>query len=188
MNNKILSVLAFSLGAAVGSVVTWKLLKDKYEKIANDEIESVKAVFSERKRKADEARQEKEKYEALLDSYITHEDDIPREEPLSNFKQKGGPDIMEDKPYVIPPEEFGDFSDYEMINLTYYADGILANDMDEMVDHVETIVGLDSLEHFGEYEADTVFVRNDKLKADYEICRDLRRFSAISYAENLAYE
>ena len=39
----------FIVGAAVGSIVTWKLVKDKYEKIADDAIEDVKRVFSKRK-------------------------------------------------------------------------------------------------------------------------------------------
>ena len=39
-------------------------------------------------------------------------------------------------------------------------------------DEIEECVGLDSLTHFGEYEEDSVFVRNDNLKIDYEILRD----------------
>lgn len=36
-----------------------------------------------------------------------------------------------EKTYVISPEEFGEFDDYEQISLTYYADHILADDMDD---------------------------------------------------------
>lgn len=41
---------------------------------------------------------------------------------------------------------------------------------------MEEIVG-DGLEHFGEYEEDSVFMRNDAKRCDYEILRDLRTFA-----------
>jgi hypothetical protein len=84
-----------------------------------------------------------------------------------------------DKPYVIAPEEFGDLDDYETISLTYYADQILADDNDVIVDDIEDVVGFDSLNSFGEYEDDSVFVRNDRLKCDYEILLDQRKYSSV---------
>ena len=50
MNNSSKNVFIFAAGAAIGSVVTWKLLKTKYEHIAQEEIDSVKKVFSRGKR------------------------------------------------------------------------------------------------------------------------------------------
>lgn len=44
--NSLVNIAAFAIGAAAGSVVTWKLVKTKYERIANEEIESVKEVYS----------------------------------------------------------------------------------------------------------------------------------------------
>jgi hypothetical protein len=87
--------------------------------------------------------------------------------------------IIVDKPYVITPEEFGDLDDYETISLTYYADLILADDNDVIVDDIEDVVGFDSLNSFGEYEDDSVFVRNDRLKCDYEILLDQRKYSDV---------
>ena len=56
---------------------------------------------------------------------------------------------------------------------------MLADEDDEPVDDIEEIVG-DGLEHFGEYgEDDSVFVRSDMRKCDYEILRDLREFSEV---------
>ena len=39
MNDKIKSFIAFSVGAAVGSIVAWKLLEKKYKRIADEEID-----------------------------------------------------------------------------------------------------------------------------------------------------
>jgi hypothetical protein len=72
--------------------------------------------------------------------------------------------------------------------LTYYADDVLAleyADRDtgeikyDVIDDVEHTIGADSLTHFGEYEDDSVHVRNDRLECDYEILRDYRKFSDI---------
>ena len=79
-------------------------------------------------------------------------------------------------PYVISPDEFGELEDYAKVSLTYFADGVLADECGEIVDDVEEIIG-DGLDHFGEYEDDSVFVRSDAKRCDYEILKDLRDFS-----------
>ena len=93
-------------------------------------------------------------------------------------EKKGDPFV--EKPYVISPEEFGEFEEYEKISLTYYADQVLTDENNEEVDDVEEIVGEESLTHFGEYEDDSVFVRNDRLKCDYEILLDQRNYSDVT--------
>ena len=41
MNHKVANVLAFVAGAVIGSAITWKFVKTKYERIAQEEIDSV---------------------------------------------------------------------------------------------------------------------------------------------------
>ena len=184
MNNKTINFMIFVLGAAVGSVVTWKYVEKKYEQIAQDEINSVKEVFSKRvaeftedteevQIKADHAKEKPNiiEYAARLreQGYTNYSDiEVKEEEPMSV-----------DKPYVIAPEEFGELDDYDTISLTYYADQILADDNDEIIEDIEDVVGFDSLNSFGEYEDDSVFVRNDRLKCDYEILLDQRKYSDV---------
>ena len=73
-----------------------------------------------------------------------------------------------------------------MISLSQYSDGVLADDDDEKMadDEVDEVVGADYAEHFGEYEDDSVFIRNDKLKCDYEILLDQRKYSEL---HNITY-
>jgi hypothetical protein len=175
----------FALGAGLGSIVTWKVLKNKYEQLAQEEIESVKEVFSRlRNTVKEEPDQEVEpesvdtadKYDEVLESegYTSYSD--------VKTEKKGDATVIDDGgPYVIAPEEFGENDEYEAISLVYFADGVLADDQYEPVDDVDSIVGQDSLTHFGEYEDDSVFVRNDELKADYEILLDTRRYSDLEY-------
>ena len=55
--------------------------------------------------------------------------------------------------------------------------------MDELVEDVDNTVGYDSLERFGEYEDDVVYVRNDRLKSDFEILLSLKKYSEIKMEE-----
>lgn len=82
---------------------------------------------------------------------------------------------------MISPDAFGDQDGYDEISLTYYADGTVADDSDRAMseDEIEETIGKDSLTHFGEYEDDSVFVRNDRLKADYEILMDPRPYADV---------
>lgn len=174
-------LVVFVAGAAIGSLVTWKLVKAKYEQIANEEIESVKEVFQKRyseKFILNETQSEPngdtetdpeavKAYNELLEKLKYANIDV--DELLT---KKGGSTVI-DKPFVISPEEFGEDPNYATESLTLYADGVLTNEADEIIDDIEDLVGEDSLTHFGEYEDDSVFVRNDNLQTDFEILRDL---------------
>lgn len=189
-----LYLVTFVAGAAVGSVATWFVVKKKYEKIAQDEIDSVKEVFA-RKEEQTGAKSEseigKEVTRDLNNGIARMAANQAKKKPdvaeYAALIHKYGGTIGEEKeahmkekyPYVISPEEFGEFDNYEKISLTYYADGVLADDNNEVVDDVEDIVG-DALDHFGEYEDDSVFVRCDERKYDYEILLDQRTFSEVS--------
>lgn len=188
--NKTINFMMFVVGAAVGSIVTWRYIDKKYEQIAQEEIDSVKEVFAKREHDSTEnndvvrkkASNAKEKpniveYAAKLrEQGYTNYADI---EPETNEEGVNEESMDIDMPYVIPPEEFGEFDDYERIGLTYYADQVLTDEDDELVEDIEDTVGFDSLSHFGEYEDDSVFVRNDRLKCDYEILLDQRNYSDV---------
>jgi hypothetical protein len=98
----------------------------------------------------------------------------------SDLKSEEGDRMEIDIPYVITPEAFMEHEDYDHVTLTYYADGVLADENDEIIDNVDDVVGLESLKHFGEYEDDSVYVRNDGRKIDYEILLDNREYSEIN--------
>lgn len=177
MSNKVAYLFAFSLGAAMGSAVAWRVLKTKYEKIAQEEIDSVKEMFARRN-----AENEEDEIELLSDrsskdgtsviEYVAKLKDMQYNPEASDNEE-----VAETKrPYVISPDDFGEIDEYDTISLTYYEDGVLTDELDEIVEDVDNIVGFESLTHFGEYEDDSVFVRNDVMKADYEILLDPRPY------------
>lgn len=174
------NAVIFAAGAAIGSVVTWKLIEEKYKRIAQEEIDSVKEVFAKKRTEEPEVIKPTidDLVEAKIESENGHVDYSNIVEKLGYTNNEEGGSTMIDKPYVISPDEFGD-CDYEIVSLTFYADGVLADDYDEVVEDIPGTVGIGSLQTFGQYEDDSVFVRNDRLKIDYEILRDLRRYSEV---------
>lgn len=184
--SKLSGFMLFVVGAAIGSAVTWQYTKKKYEQIAQEEIDSVKETFSKKECTDEPVKvssnksvgQTNEKPSVAEYAAKLHEQGYTNYSGTEKEKIKEKKECM-DKPYVIAPEEFGDLEDYEKISLTYYADQVLADDDDELVDDVEDIVGFESLSHFGDYEDDSVFVRNDRLKCDYEILMDQRNCSDV---------
>ena len=189
--SKMSNLMIFVAGVAVGSAATWHYVKQKYEQIAQEEIDSVKEVFSKKEEvtvdsSSNDSRSMAEKakdkpsiveYAAKLHeegytNYSTNKTEEVKKEVIDK-------EMYNEKPYIITPDEFGDIDGYETISLSYYADKILADDNDEVVDDVEDVVGFESLNHFGEYEDDSVFVRNDRLRCDYEILLDKRRYADV---------
>ena len=174
MSNAIKSLMIFAVGGAVGSVTTWIFVKKKYERIAQEEIDSVKEVFARRKEEEHtEPVEEPEPFEP------TEEELEENLELVGQYYTVTDDTLDYSKPYVIPPTEFGEKEGYDEISLVYYADNILVDDDNTLLEDVENVVGFDSLTHFGEYEDDSVFVRNDRLKCDYEILLDLRKYSDV---------
>ena len=178
MNKSARYLLTFIAGVAAGSVATFYFVKDKYEKIAQEEIDSVKEVFSKRaeslieKEKQDNPEPVKEekpssKYVRMVEGtgYFDYSTTAKRVDTKEEHL------ISEDKPYVISPDEYGELDGYETISLTYYANGVVTDDLDEPLDDIDRIIGFDSLLTYGEYEKDAVYIRNDTLKCDYEVLR-----------------
>lgn len=187
--SKIGYAITFVGGAAIGSLVTFRAIKKMYDNLIQEEVNSVKEALLNRKPVVKQA-------EEILAEQAIHKPDISeyakvlKKETYTDYSHSEK-DIQEEvkedpvtnkdteHPYVISPDEFGESHDYETISLTYYSDGVLADDNDEAIDDVEEIVGDEALESFGEYEDDAVYVRNDRLKCDYEILLSHRLYSEI---------
>lgn len=175
MNKGIVWVLSFAIGGTIGFMAAGKLLKDKYEQLVQDEIDSVKAAFRKEhplppKEKNGRPVKPTEKERRQYSKYAAE---------LGYAKDDKPAPVL--APRIIAPDEFGDQAGYDGVSLTYYLDGTVADDNDRAMDEneIEETIGKDSLSHFGEYEDDSVFVRNDRLKADYEILMDQRTYAEV---------
>lgn len=182
--NKAFCVFIFSLGAAAGATAAWTFAKVKFERLANENIESVRRAYSRRMERENSSSAETNTKKPAE----TENSDSQKPDLMSYYSNKihregysGNDKKVEsvESPYIIPPEAFGELDEYDQISLTYYADGVLADENDEVIENGEEIVGKDALNRLGKDEEDAVFVRNDRLKTDYEVLSDQRDYSDI---------
>lgn len=190
------NLLCFVTGAAIGSIVTWKLIEKKYKDLADEEIESVIETFKNRKPRITKDNV-KEKVEKVINKYkepkeivedivtterysIENEEEID-EDDESNYTVNVDNDIEVVTPYVITPEQFGEYNEYGTKTLTYYADNVLTDEIDNPItsDEMVIMIGPDALDHFGEYEDDSVYIRDEMNEMDYEILKSEKKFSEI---------
>lgn len=206
MNKTMFGVVMFVAGAAIGSAATYKFVKTKYERISREEIDDVKEYY--RNLNNDDAYTDEPEVEDC-DSSEPENDEIEVEEVrptrvgekpdlveyanlLAQYraeeaafenqnKQEGGDEDMEyDDPYVISPDDFDENNSYDRIGLTYYVDGVVVDDCDDVLDddEIDVQIGRDWINSFGEYgDDDVIHVRNEQSKTDYEIVRDPRKYS-----------
>lgn len=202
MNRNILCKLfIFAAGAAIGSAVTWKVIKTKYERIAQEEIDSVKKVFlsmehglrntnedsvdesddyypDDDERDFTEKEKEQIEYYKLTSKYCGSKNDETDEEGGTGDEDEDEVPFISG-PYVITPEDFSNSPPgYNAQPLSYFADGVLADDWGVKID-VEEIIGEDAINHFGEYVDDIVYIRNDRTEIDYEVTRDPRAYGEV---------
>lgn len=203
MNNKVFGTILFTAGVVIGSLVTWKVIKTKYEDIAQKEIDSVKEEYTRlmvsMKKKLNDSvtykddnneddRSEKDT-DNIDDSIMTNYNEIVKsyrssDDEENTQNEKEGEEKEEDNdgvsymeaPYVISPDDFGSVPGYNVEPLDYFADGILADGWGVELDIAETI-GEDAINHFGDYDDDVVYVRNEQTKLEYEITRDPRTYA-----------
>lgn len=187
MNNTIKNVLIFSLGAAAGSLVAWRVTKTKYEQYAQDEIDAYKAYVKNKNNEKPTEDTVVENVEETGTPVDAVESLVPKDildaYRSGDYKKEDYKTVKE--PYVISPEEYGTLDGYECVSLTHYADGVLTDDHDNVIENPDDIVGDDYASHFGEYEDDSVFIRNEDERRDYEILRDLNAFA--DYMANVDY-
>ena len=212
MNYKIINTLLFTAGAVIGSAVTWKFVKTKYERLAQEEIESVKEAFSRNRDSSSDTKDDEQDDESETDDTEgqneyndVDENGVPIEgdgedpqdymmrlyEYEANVRRLGYLSAANreqggGEPVYLAPYVISpdEFAEdgYDSAMLTYYSDGVLEDEYWNVIDDVEDIIGKEFEDRFGEYANDTVFIRNEKLHTDYEVTYDRR-----THAESQMY-
>ena len=173
----------FAAGVVAGAVAGAYLVKDKIMADAKQEIEEVREYYKSKKESkkeetveeqpVEEVKEEKEYEEIVVNSgYVNYN----KPEQIVQHS------VLEDEPYSIDPEEFGDKEEegWDTMTLTYFADGVLIDDTDEIVEQPDVVVGLDNLKIFEEFpDATCVYVRNETWRTDFEILRDDWKWSDL---------
>ena len=182
-------LLIFAAGLAVGAVAGAVLVKNKVLADAKAEIEEVREYYRESRGVVEEVEEVEEVKEVEKKEYELKDIQV-KDEPktgLTNYSQITKTYMskdefqspMYDDPFVIDPSEFGENPEYDTETLTYFADGVLVDDVDDVIEEPDIVVGLENLKIFEEFGATTVYVRNDIYKTDYEIIRDDWNYSDL---------
>lgn len=177
--------------------ISKKIQVEKFEKLSEDAKELAKGAIIQNNPYAHLAnrmitinegapvRHWKENYKGMTDGRTTAKniiDGISEDEPHI-FEEDpefidGGPhpEIEIDDPYIISDIEFSEeYKDHDKITLWYYEkDNVVVDDREEIVDEVEYVLGDDSLQAFESEDSpsqNSIYVRNEKTGADYEVIR-----------------
>lgn len=173
-------VLCFIAGLAVGAAATWFISSKRYEKIIDEEVASVKEQLS---------KSNPHIYYDLgskPNSGKYNREELTNKEPIDDYikkvynegytKEKVDKTDME-RPYIISQADFAEYDDYNRFTLSAYSNGVVVDceEPDIPMDDVDEVIGLANLEEG--VQDDWIYVRNDKLKSDYEIYIDPEPFS-----------
>lgn len=179
----------FAAGLAIGAVAGACVIKNKVLADAKEEIEEVREyyrskagettdeVVEEVKEVVEEVKEVKEVAQEIKNdsdkrTYVNYN------KLASTYKPQEEPTRFDD-PFIIDPSEFGEDPEYDTMTLTYFADGVLVDDVDEVIEEPDIVVGLENLKVFEEFGASSIYVRNDIYKTDYEVIRDDWNYSDI---------
>ena len=120
---------------------------------------------------------------------IMYDSDRP-DPPVCRYDEEGYEmeeyTVMADRPYNIPPEEYEVYCEadgtWNSEEYTYYADGYVTDSQGLPVSPEDVIrcIGTEFPNWFGTYEDDQIWIRNDELRMDFSVVRDLDNFVDIA--------
>lgn len=188
-------VLGFISGLAIGGVATFFALKSNTERYISDEIQAFKEEWAENHKtpengeyEATEASESDEKEASVTEKSVSSLDEGRKQ--MKNIIEKQNynqitaketvaeKDIVIDKeldqeiePIPITPSQFMAEDGFSSMVLNYIEDeeAVLDDDGNEIPDGID-LFGKDNMSHFGEYEADVLYVKNERTQFKYEIC------------------
>lgn len=201
MNKKTVGTVAFLSGVVVGMILGAQVVKDGYKEFykqqAAEDIASVKDSYAKKydsyTPKSDEEIDEAIRAQAAAEMARNKPDlmDVANGytdySAISRFGVETDSHVSEDTdeqmmiPEVINPVDFAEIDDYDVITLYCLSDGVIVDEDNVSILDLIGTVGPNIESHFGEYEEDSVYVRNDRLKAYYEINRDERSYGDLMH-------
>lgn len=183
----------FAAGALAGAAVAARVIRDKYQQEAEEEIAEMRDYYRELRKENvekypvqnEEAEAEKEEntkdeYDEIVKGYTNYTQYLSKAaakyfdtETKENKKEEK--EEKEERtnyePFIIDVEEFGEDPTYDTATLTYYKDKVLTNDLDDVIDY--SVAGEENLKIFDEHpDCKAIYVRDDIYMVDYEILRD----------------
>lgn len=192
-------LLIFAAGLAVGAVTGALVIKNKVLAEAKAEVEEVREYYKDKvdelKKEIEDQKEETKEVEEVKENEVSEETEETKEETFSKKEyvdysnlasrysaETGKKEDYYPEPYIIDPEEYGAPETYDTMCLTYFADGVLIDDVDDVIDDedVDIIVGKENLKVFENPDVKYIYVRSELYQTDYEISRDDWKYSELS--------
>ncbi|MBQ8042819.1 MAG: hypothetical protein IJ272_01545, partial [Clostridia bacterium] len=135
MSNMIKNVLIFGAGAIIGSICSIQMVKERLKEDAEIEIAEMRAYYRDKMKenKEEETITKEEEFEPIEEVIEKEEkqmEKIIQDKGYVNQKEEEVSDAY-DIPYVINEEDYGSEDDYDTEVLTYFADKVLVDEVDE---------------------------------------------------------
>ena len=189
MNSSLKFILVGVGSLGVGGVVGYFIAKKRYEALADKECESLIKKIEEQTSKLEDMKstkpiKQKDKKEIKVTQNKPNFTDKKDYFDYSKLYRTNTQTDGETYEYatLITSSEFVQSTDNEQHTLIYYSDGVLADDdYNEIKDVKDYIGNIDLYKIFVESEdcTDAIYIRNAKLKQDFEIIFDERSFSEL---------
>lgn len=201
------AVVSYILGAGVGSLVTFVATKKYYQKIANEEIASVKESVLKKNAKLYSVEADKDDQDDEVEESETDEEKMTNYSKiyqgggevdgiLNTLAEKEHPDDDEKPkkksrkaPRIIKAEDYDSYPEYRKLTVFYFiGDGIIADEDDETelegFGFYNDLVGkcLDKY-GFADNDETVIFVRNEQIMADFEIMKNFGTFADVRKEE-----
>ena len=170
------NIVTFLAGSIFGSVVTYYITKKYFSKKHEEDL------LTAEERGYRNAVNDKTIADEIIEKhgYLAREDfGIPDPSLLEGLdvappNENDEPAALpSENPYVIDIMEYGEMDDYDEINLTLYADGVITDENDDIIENPEELIGKDNYEYLKSdgltINGETMFIRNDIRKCDYEV-------------------
>lgn len=195
MSNFWKTSLVFVAGAIVGGFVTKKYIE--YKSQINDEVEY------------EECETHEDIVEEANDTSVENEETINEEIKISSVDDESYKKLLAElqytveqeaedfvermipkqeevrdtsRPYNISPDEFEEIDEYDSDEYTYYADGYVTDSYGMPIsdEDIFNTIGEDFDTYFGSYDDDQIWIRNERLRMDFSVVRDIDRFVDVA--------
>ena len=190
------NVFIFIGGVGLGAVSTYFLMKDRCDRLVEEETSSIKKYYEDKyateKKEVEKEKKKKKKKEKEVEKEEDYIDPVPDSGMMImvDANEKGEPDYNQiiqklnynefstktsenkkaKRPYIISEEEYIEDTKYIKKIISCFEDDMVCmdNDTKEILENVAKDIGQDCIETLNE-DGNEIYVRNEILGIDYNV-------------------
>jgi len=202
--------IIFVVGAGIGGAISWFFTKRYFEKLKEEEVQSVIASFSkleeDNRERAEKAKNKPDlsKYVDVLNksqeqdengskaiesengntnysNFTDSEQEIKEEEDYRSVSKPVESNPDRSKPYLLKKSPIdGEPPYFTHITIDYYMDGTYADSHGTEME-VEDYIGKDLMDYVEKTEKDEIFIRNEPLEIDIDIVKQAMTYDEVMF-------